>query len=156
MNSCAHLSPSYVISALLFTPQPHCHLCPLSSAQAGCLLSEPTVSELISRWRYRTCSKIRDLQHHLPPPPRCASIKADLIKPQLTATAGGGHTITHWHLVTVFNVWLSAGSRLFMVHSSTSPSDWLPWFSCCSGSLLLSPSRLPVKWTKRHTTVPTT
>lgn len=90
MNSCAHLSRSYVISALLFTPQPHCHLCPLSSAQAGCLLLEPTVSELISQCRYRTRHKIRDLQRRLPLPPRCAFIKADLIKPQLTTTAGGG------------------------------------------------------------------
>lgn len=106
MNSWAYLSHSYVISTLLFTLQPTSWTvivsaqCPLSLVRAGCLGERLFVR---GKWTVSSLS-LRDsavTEHHMlqtcdlqrpstPPPSCCAPIKAELIKPQLIASAGGG------------------------------------------------------------------
>ncbi len=107
MNSCAYLSRSYVISALfgLFTLQPTSWTVIVSAVSTVFSPGSMSGGELFvgGKWTVSSLS-LGDsavAEHHMPqtcdlqppstpPPSCCAPIKAELIKPQLTASAGGG------------------------------------------------------------------
>ncbi len=106
MNSCAYLSRSHVISSLLFILQPTSWTvivsaqCPLSLDQGGCqaesfLLegSEQSPAYLSGTVPLLNATSRKPATSNPPftlPPSCCAPIKAELIKPQLIASAGGG------------------------------------------------------------------
>lgn len=108
MNSCACLSRSYVISALQFTPQPTSWTVIVPPRTVSTVFSPGRMSggelSVGGKWTVSSLS-LRDsavTDRHMPqtcdlqpppstpPPSCCAPIKAELIKPQLIASAGGG------------------------------------------------------------------